>query len=116
MSSDVRVSKAEYGNGESLLGTVLLWAITVYQLALVVPFVWLLLVPYYGSGASSGAYLDPRNVAPFGWHGDGKVLYDVALATTFFVGPFSLFGLLRKAAIMKDRWYKLRNVAGAIHG
>ena len=36
MSSDVRVSAAEYGNEESLLDAVLLWAITVYQLALVV--------------------------------------------------------------------------------
>ena len=115
MSSEVRVDKVKYGEEEGPLVTVLLWALTIYQLALIFLFVWLVLAPYYGSAAGSRTYIDPNSVAPFAWEGIGELLYQWAFAILCLAGPLGIFGLAAKAFLMGFDWHEMQSVSGVIH-
>lgn len=115
MSSDVVVNKDKYDNEESLLDAVLLWSITVYQSALAVLFVWLILAPYYGSAASMMVSIDPKVVAPFSWDGIGEALIQWSFVVLCLAGPLGIFGVVLKAIILRHDMHKMHNISGTIH-
>lgn len=115
MSSEVMSSKPEYRDQQSLLDAVLLWPITAYQLALIVPFVWVILAPYYGSAVASGASIDPKSVAPFVGDGFGEFLHQWSFPILCLAGPLAIFGLVLKAFFIVHDWHKMRNLSGTIH-
>lgn len=108
-----KIIRAKSRAEESDLGDVLLWIITIFQIALFALFVGLVLVPYYGTAVNIA--VDPRNVPPFSWSGFGLLLYELTFTFLLLSGPLGVLGLIAKVCIFGYDWRKMLGVRGAIH-